>query len=207
MNDLGAVIVCGGQSKRMKRCKASLPFGNETLLERTARQLSTVAEPLVVVAAHGQRLPPLPAEVTIVRDPIPAQGPLQGLAVGLSTLAPHARYAFVSSTDAPFMVAAFVTRMRQLCEGYDAAVARIDGYLQPLAAVYATSVHDVATRLVHAGERRPRRLFDQVRTHVVEREVLVDDVLRAADPELWSTRNLNTPEDYAAALRDADLER
>ena len=32
--DVGGIVLCGGQSSRMGRPKAWLPFGNETMLER-----------------------------------------------------------------------------------------------------------------------------------------------------------------------------
>ncbi len=47
----GGIVLCGGQSKRMGRPKAWLPFGGETMLERVVRLLSEVVHPIVVVAA------------------------------------------------------------------------------------------------------------------------------------------------------------
>lgn len=82
MNSAG-IILCGGQSKRMGQPKAWLPFLGERMLPRVVRLLGQVVAPLVVVAAPDQELPPLPAEVTVVRDEEKGWGPLMGLAVGL----------------------------------------------------------------------------------------------------------------------------
>ena len=54
--------------------------------------------------------------------------------------------------------------------------------------------------LLTAGRRRPVELFEQVGTHRVTANELID-----VDPQLQSLANLNTPEDYEAALRDARL--
>ena len=62
--DVGGIVLCGGQSSRMGRPKALLPFGPEVMLERVVRILSAVARPIVVVAAPDQELPPLPAADT-----------------------------------------------------------------------------------------------------------------------------------------------
>ena len=62
---LGAVVLCGGESRRMGRAKAWLPFGSEVLLQRVVRLVGAVARPIVVVAAPGQQLPELPAGVAI----------------------------------------------------------------------------------------------------------------------------------------------
>src|SRR5262245_46114604 len=83
---VGGVVLCGGQSSRMGRPKAWLPIGGETMLGRVVRLLGEVVSPLVVVAAPGQELPPLPPGVTVVRDPERGRGPLQGLAAGLPAL-------------------------------------------------------------------------------------------------------------------------
>src|SRR5262245_54832974 len=104
---LGGVVLCGGQSQRMGRPKAWLPFGDETLLARVVRRVREVASPVVVVAAPDQDVPALARDVAIVRDPIAGLGPLQGIAAGLDALGDRVRAAFVSSTDVPFLEPAF----------------------------------------------------------------------------------------------------
>src|SRR6185312_15898389 len=94
---LGGIILCGGQSRRMGRPKAWLPFGGEVMLPRVVRLLGEVVAPVAVVAAPGQDLPPLPAGVDVVRDEEEGRGPLQGLAAGLAALAGRADAAYLSS--------------------------------------------------------------------------------------------------------------
>jgi molybdopterin-guanine dinucleotide biosynthesis protein A len=205
---LGGVILCGGQSRRMGRPKAWLPFEGEPLILRALRLVGEAAAPLVVVAAPDQDLPQLPEGVRLLRDPIEGQGPLQGLAVGLEALADEVPYAYVCSTDAPFLAPAFVRRMRALAVGHDVAVVRDDGHHHALGAVYATRLWTRARALIDADERRLSLLFERANSRIVDRELLLeDDALRQADPDLWSLRNLNRPEDYEAALRDAAARR
>lgn len=202
--DLGGVVLCGGRSRRMGRSKAWLPFEGEPMLVRTLRRLGEAASPLVVVAAPDQELPPLPNGVRVERDPVEGQGPLQGIAVGLEALADHARHAYVTSTDAPFLAPAFVRRMRALAEGYEACVIRDDGHHHPLSAVFATKLWTSARALLDADRRRPFFLFESASTRFVDRElVLADPELRRVDPELWTLRNINTPVDFERAIRDA----
>jgi molybdopterin-guanine dinucleotide biosynthesis protein A len=188
----------------MGQDKASLPFGPETLLGRAVRLVGEVAQPVVVVAAPEQRLPDLPDKTRIARDPVAGRGPLQGIAVGLAALASEARYAFVFPTDAPLLAPAFVRRMHQLCEGHEVAVPRLDGRYQVLAAVYATRLHELADELLRADQQRLVALLDRVDVHAVSRATLLtDEALRRADPDLNSLRNLNTWDDYQAALAQA----
>src|SRR5947199_9529072 len=96
---VGGVILCGGQSKRMGRPKAWLPFGDELMLPRVARLLGEVVGPLVVVAAPEQDVPPLPSGIAIVRDEEKGRGPLQGLAAGLKALRGRTEATYLSACD------------------------------------------------------------------------------------------------------------
>ncbi len=105
------IVLCGGRSSRMGRPKAWLPFGNELMLQRVVRVLCEVVDPMVVVAAPGQEVPPLPPEVAIVRDEIEGKGPLGGLAAGLAALEGRVEAAYLSSCDVPFLMPGFVQRV------------------------------------------------------------------------------------------------
>src|SRR5271170_2062710 len=105
---VGGIVLCGGQSRRMGTSKAWLAFAGETLLQRIVRLLSEVVQPIVVVAAAGQELPPLPSDVVTIHDLVPDLGPLQGLADGLAALMGRAEAAFVSSCDTPLLRPQFV---------------------------------------------------------------------------------------------------
>src|SRR5205085_4657886 len=93
------VVLCGGQSSRMGRPKAWLPFGGELMLPRVVRLLGDAVSPLVVVAAPGQDVPPLPDGVAVTRDAEEGRGPLQGLLAGLRALEGRADAAYLSSCD------------------------------------------------------------------------------------------------------------
>jgi molybdopterin-guanine dinucleotide biosynthesis protein A len=197
----GAVIVCGGESRRMGRPKAWLPFGPEALLQRVVRLVSAAADPLVVVAAPGQALPELPPSVTVVRDPVPGRGPLQGIAAGLAALPDSVEFAYATATDVPFFRPEWVARLVELIGDHDLAIPHTDGYFHPLAALYRrTTVSPAVQELLSADRLRPVFLTEAVRTRVVSA-----DELRAADPDLSTLRNLNTPDEYEAALTDAGL--
>src|SRR5580692_2326142 len=140
MSRPAGIVLCGGRSARMGAPKAWLAFGGETMLARVVRRVAEAAAPVVVVAAPGQDVPPLPGDVTIVRDAALGRGPLQGIAAGLAAIAPHAASAFVSSTDAPFLHPALIRRLVALRgEGYDVVVPRAGGHHHPLAALYGVA--------------------------------------------------------------------
>jgi molybdopterin-guanine dinucleotide biosynthesis protein A len=199
---LGAVVLCGGQSSRMGSPKAWLDFEGEPLLARVVRRIAEAADPIVVVAAPGQVIPALPAGVLVVRDPVSGRGPLQGIAAGLDALTGRAATAFVSSTDVPFIHSALVRRLHALRgDSFDIAVPRAKGHYHPLSAVYGIEARAEITALLAADRLRPFFLFELMRTIFADEALLLEgDELRVADPELLSLENVNTRDEYAAAL-------
>lgn len=196
---LGALVLCGGRSRRMGRPKAWLPFGAETLLERVVRLVGEAVGPIVVVAAPDQGLPGLPSHVTVVRDPVADRGPLQGIAAGLAALPDAADLAYATATDVPFLEPAWIGRLSELIGNHDLAIPLMDGYHHPLAALYRRATILPAVEALLGEDRlRPVYLMERVRTRVVAAEELRD-----VDPGLRTLRNLNTPEDYRAALIEA----
>ena len=205
---LAGVVLCGGKSSRMGTAKAWLDFGGEPLLSRVVRAVAEVATPIVVVAAPGQDVPPLAPGIAVVRDKVADRGPLEGIRAGLRAVASSsARFAFVSSTDVPFLAPALVRRLAVLAAGppeYAVVVPRVGGRYHPLGALYALSVLGDVEALLDADRLRPFFLFERVPTLVADEALLLaDPALALADPELRSFRNVNTPEEYAAALEDA----
>jgi molybdopterin-guanine dinucleotide biosynthesis protein A len=194
----GGIVLCGGKSTRMGVPKATLPFGPETMLQRVVRLLATAVSPVVVVAARDQSLPELPDDVRITHDEREQRGPLEGLRAGLKALPDSVDAAYITSCDVPMLEPKFVTRMIELLGDHDIAVMEIDGFPHPLSAVYRRDTLSHVEALLEKDKLRPVFLFDAVRT----RRVLPEEML-SADPQLRTLRNLNTREDYLAALSEA----
>jgi molybdopterin-guanine dinucleotide biosynthesis protein A len=198
MIQVGGIVLCGGQSKRMGRPKAWLPFAGELMLPRVVRILSDVVHPIVVVAAPDQDVPPLPPQIQIVRDEEKGRGPLQGLLAGLRALRGKSDAAYLSSCDVPFLKPAFVRRLIELLGDQAICVPRVGDYHHVLATIYRLNVADAVTRLLAENRLRPFFLFEAASTRVVEASELAD-----LDPTFQSLRNLNTPKEYEKALREA----
>lgn len=189
--DASAVVLAGGKSSRMGRAKALLPFGGEPLIAHIVRSLGLLFAEAVVVAAPDQEMPPLP--VTLVRDEVAYQGPVGGIYYGLK--AASGEVAFVTACDVPFLNLPLISYLVSEISDYDVVVPIWQGRLQPLHAVYRRGVAAALRGQLERGELRPIFLFDKVRTRKIQ-----EDSLRQFDPEGLSFLNMNTPEDYQAAL-------
>ncbi|MCA9053042.1 MAG: NTP transferase domain-containing protein, partial [Planctomycetaceae bacterium] len=105
--------------------------------------------------------------------------------------------AYVSACDVPLLQPQFVRAIIERLGSHELAIPREDRFHHPLAAVYRTSLAGRVRDLLAADRLRPFFLLEE------SDAALIDvDQLRSLDPELQSLRNLNTPEEYAAALRD-----
>lgn len=191
-NSVSAGILAGGKSSRMGRPKALLPFDGEPLIVHIVRQLQGLLADIVVVAAPEQELPPLP--VTLVRDDVAYQGPVGGIYYGLRAIGKEV--CFVTSCDVPFLNLSLISYLISQIENYDVVAPYWQDRFQPLHAVYRRSVLPLLQQQLERGELRPIFLYEKVRTRKVG-----EDEIRRFDPEGLSFLNMNTPEDYQAALQ------
>jgi molybdopterin-guanine dinucleotide biosynthesis protein A len=177
--------------------KAALRFGSETLLERLARILREVVEPLVVVARPDQPLAVLPAEITVARDRHDGRGPLEAIATGILALPVETGAAFIASCDLPWLRPEWIRFLiAQLEPADEAVIPRVDGVAQPLAGIYRTTLVSAIDARLARDERSVHTFLGTIRTRWIEAAAL-----RTVDPELESLINVNTPAEYAAALQ------
>ncbi len=198
--EISGVILVGGRSSRMGRDKASLSLGGEPLLQRTARALGAVADEIVVVRAPHQSLPPLVSErrVVEVADPVEGEGPLFGMMVGLDAAA--APLAIVVGVDMPFLQPALLEllarRLREVRPAGSRWVLPIaDRRPQPLCSAFTTDSVDAIRAHLEAGDRAPMAVAADLRMVRLQ-----PDEWREADPDGLSFIDVDTPEDFDAAL-------
>ena len=197
---VGGIVLCGGVSARMGRPKAWLPVGGEVMLQRVVRLLRGAVGPVVVVAAPGQDVPPLPDDFRVVRDEVEGRGPLQGLAAGLAALGGEADAAYLSACDAPLLRPAFVRRMVEPAR----RVRRLRPDRRRAGPAAGGGVPGVGARggagMLAADRRAVWGLLDTVPTRLVRPAELAD-----VDPRLDSLRNVNTLAAYEGVLRELGL--
>jgi molybdopterin-guanine dinucleotide biosynthesis protein A len=188
------VVLAGGASRRMGRSKASLPFGDGTLLD-WAVGLVRGAAPEVWVSvgsrADAAGAPPKGAAGFLI-DPVPGAGPLAALRVALAQIG---RPVLLVACDLPFLDPADLAALAAEPPGADAVVlADADGP-QPLAALYGPALLPAVEACLARGEAAMRDLLAATAFRA-----------RAASPRRTGCAplaNLNTPEEYAAALAAA----
>lgn len=185
----------------MGRDKASLPFGDETLLSRVMRLVVEVVprEQIILVAAADQQLSALPWEARVVRDRAADRGPLPALIDGLAALHAQVTAAFVTACDFPLLEPALIEMLFQsLTADIDVVVPADGERLHPLLAVYRPHVMELLQSQLAAGTSS---LHGAIGSSELTLLRLPIKELRSVDAELRSFRNCNTDEEYQAALK------
>lgn len=192
MGSFAAILLAGGQSRRMGRDKALLPFGSEAVSERLYGILSACASEVVVVR-DPRRGFPVPG-ARLVGDRHPGRGPLEAIATGLEAIA--CERAVVVACDMPFVDREIIERLTRIDPEAALVIPRTERGLEPLLAVYARPLAPAMRQLLEAGERRIQAILSLAPACEVPAWTL--------DPTLKAFWNLNRPEDYRAALEELD---
>lgn len=185
----GAIILAGGQSRRMGTDKALLRLAPEgpRLLEMVLATLKPLASPILISTNR-------PTEYSwsglpLVEDNYPGCGPLAGLEAGLA--ASPAELNFLVACDMPWLAAPLLEYLLQLAPPYQAVIPLDQaGRAEPLCAVYSKSCLPVIRRNLAGGILKMTGWLTEINTLCVPAAQLTQ-----YDADLWSFRNLNRPED------------
>lgn len=161
-----AVILTGGESRRMGRDKASVKIGEESVLDKIAKEFSKdFGQVLVSVAAVREE-----CAWEQVCDIYQNRGPLGGLHAGMS--GSGFDRVFLLGCDMPFVRSEPAVKLLELAEGHDAAALQIDGIVQPLFAAYHKRCLDRISDRLRSQYRSLRGLLERIDTRLVSPEEL-----------------------------------
>jgi molybdopterin-guanine dinucleotide biosynthesis protein A len=132
-----ALLLAGGESRRMGREKATLDFDGQPLWQRQLELLRTLDPEKIFVSA---RTPPswLPDDVSLLLDDPPSRGPVSGLTKALTAIG--TTHLIVLAVDMPFMTVGEFRRLTELATEGCGVVSIIGDRAEPLAAIYPATV-------------------------------------------------------------------
>jgi molybdopterin-guanine dinucleotide biosynthesis protein A len=190
---LTVVIQAGGQSSRMGRDKALIPFLGQPLVARLVERLSPLADELLVVTNRPEDFTFL--TLPLFGDKIPGRGALGGLYTAIEA-ASKPRVAVVAC-DMPFASPSMLQFQAELLESEsaDVVIPKTEHGYEPLHAVYRRAACLPAIEAaIRADQWKVISWFPQVRV----REVSGDELQRR-DPDGLTFLNVNTPEEWEKA--------
>lgn len=199
---VSVVIQAGGESRRMGRSKATVPFAGRPLICRMVERLSPVADELVITTNEAANLAFLARDypeldIRLTPDLHEERGALPGLHTALAA-ASHPFVAVIACDmlfASPRLVVAEALAMKE--SQADAVVPVNKHGFEPFHALYrrATCLPAVS-EVVESGDKRAQSFFDRVKV----REFTQDEVL-LAEPMGGCFINANTPEELRTLER------
>jgi molybdopterin-guanine dinucleotide biosynthesis protein A len=190
--NVAAVILAGGQSRRMGRDKAWLEVDGLPLI---ARGLWVVREAGIkeIFVSGRTGVDYYSLECLVLSDGEPGLGPLGGIERALDAV--NAPLLLVLAVDLPKITAAFLRTLMGHCNSGCGAVPELNGQLEPLAAIYPKRCHQIVRNCLHQSRRAARDFAAAcLREGAIRRvEVSKED---AACFENW-----NTPSDAGGSPR------
>jgi molybdenum cofactor guanylyltransferase len=184
-----AVLLAGGESRRMGRDKATLVFRGQPLWQRQIEVLRDLKPTKIFVSARTE--PPWPpGDVELLLDDPPSRGPLSGLTKALEQM--RTSHLIVLAVDMPFMTTTPLRALRRLAANSCGVVPVIGDRAEPLAAIYPReSAPDFAAAL--AGPDASLQAL--VRKLAAVGKIRMFPV-RETDEHLY--RSVNTPSEFNA---------
>jgi molybdopterin-guanine dinucleotide biosynthesis protein A len=173
--NITAVLFAGGESRRMRKDKATLLFRGKPLWQTQLELLRKLEPAEIFVSA---RTDPIwrRADVEFVADNLPSRGPLSGLAASLAQM--RTKHLLALAIDMPFMTEKYLKFLCDQITPGRGVLPKIDNRAEPLAAIYPGeaavdlksalsgidfSLQTLTSRLVEAGKLRAIPVSDEAR--------------------------------------------
>jgi molybdopterin-guanine dinucleotide biosynthesis protein A len=193
---ISLVIQAGGESRRMGRNKALVPFLGRPLYQRVLERLAPLADEVLITTNTSEGFEA--ANVPLVADVYPGQGALGGLYTAI--WAARHPIVMVAACDLPFVSPELMRHQIELMftHGLDVAIPGTWEKREPLHSVYRkeTCLPHIRQALVR-GEKRLISWFPHVKVQFVPPEEI-----QKFDPLGLAFRNVNSQAelDQAEAL-------
>jgi molybdopterin-guanine dinucleotide biosynthesis protein A len=194
---LTAVLLAGGDSKRMGTNKAFLALEGRNLVDIVFEKLDSLFSEVIVVTDRLDEFAYLPARVTTDLLNEGEKNALRGIHAGL-TLSSHSS-CFAVACDMPFLALSLIHCMSRFAGEFDVVVPRIGPYYQPLFAFYNKTTLEVINRQLENKKLKIVDFYSGLRLKEIGEETV-----RSFDPHMLSFYNINTKEDYLMAKKFYD---
>jgi molybdopterin-guanine dinucleotide biosynthesis protein A len=130
---ISAVLLAGGESRRMGRDKAILEWHGRPLWEWQIEKLRALHPQRIFLSARAE-LAWRPADAELVVDVPPSRGPLSGLTAALTAI--DTDHLLALAVDMPFITTEHLRLLCGLATNGIGVIPMIDGKAEPLAAIY-----------------------------------------------------------------------
>ena len=201
INDVAAIVLAGGDSKRMGTDKNLIKLNNRKMIEVVIDNLSSTFTNIIVVTNSPEKLiieNRANSVIHVLEDRFRSEekNSLRGIFTGLDEISQQ--YGFVFAGDMPFINIFLVNAMAGIVENekWDVVIPKLEGYYEPLFAIYHQNCLPYMKKQLDKGNYKIINFFAEVNV-----QELSMNFCKKYDQELKSFFNVNTPEQLEMAKK------
>ena len=181
-----AVILAGGENKRMPVLKSFIDINGETIIHRQLAVLRTLFHDIMIITndpCHYMYL-----KIPLYGDVYPIRGPLTGIVTAL--LNSRTEWIFVAACDMPFLDEKIISYMASQRNDWDCVIPLNGEQLEPLMAFYSQRIAYKAEKALLREQRKIQILLSNSKVRYIN-----DSEIKSLCPHERTFINLNTPDD------------
>lgn len=184
--NISAIILAGGNSKRMKYDKEFIKVGDEFLVHKQIKKLRTVFEEIIIVSNNPKHYDGL--NVKVVKDILVGKSPIIGLHAGL--INSRNKFNYCIACDMAYINLEFINYLVGLIDNQDAYVGRHHNYIEPFNAIYSKNIIPIIESFIEKKSFGFQRLVKSVNTHYIN-----DKKVNFYQQEYDMYKNINSEKD------------
>lgn len=188
------IILAGGKATRFGKGKTLIVVDDQIMIKRVISVIESICDETFLVTSDDQlkELSKLNTKLKIYTDIFSDKAAMGGVYTGLINASN--KYSLVVAADMPFLNGNLLKHIREVAEGFDAAVPKIDDYIEPLHAAYSKNCVEKLQELLNKGNLSLAQLIESVSTRYV-----MKNEIEIYDPDHMSIFNINTQNDLEKA--------
>jgi molybdenum cofactor guanylyltransferase len=184
---MDALILAGGENKRIPAVKGFIEIQNKKIIERNITLLKSLFKRVMISANTPELYFYLGCPV--IGDVLTDRGPMTGVLSAF--VSSEASDIFVTACDMPYINAILIQYIVEKWDNrFDAAIPRYEQKTQPLFGIYSRRIAEKMEWSIKTGKKSLRDFLKEITVYYIG-----EDEVRSIDREGRSFVNINTIED------------
>lgn len=197
-----AIILAGGQSRRMGFDKKYIEVEGKYLLDSIVKNLEKEFERIIIVTNTPYYL--IKINISYIKDEIENIGPLGGIHSGLKYS--DSEYNYIIACDMPYINLKYIRYLKNQVEDNiklkpDAVVTRFNEWIEPFNGIYSKKIVKNIEDYINNKKRNIYSLISTMNTLYVE-----EKIARKFSPDWRMFKNLNTKRDLYEYVNSYEYE-
>ena len=159
IKSIACYITAGGKAKRMNgRLKAFIEIDGERIIDKNLRIYKSIFSEIGIITNNADKFIDYKNNgINLISDKYKNIGPIAGIHTSLASST--ADYIFIAASDMPNVSKGLIEEMISIIDDYDAIIPIHNGNIEPLFAIYSSSILGKLESFIEKGDSYAIRIF------------------------------------------------